>query len=49
MTLETWSELNPDKPMRARGIPRYDEVIELGLGHWLHDPDAAPPDRVVIE
>jgi hypothetical protein len=49
MTLETWSELNPDRPMRARGIPRYDEVIELGLGHWLHDPAAAPPDRVVIE
>ncbi|MGD2121465.1 MAG: succinylglutamate desuccinylase/aspartoacylase family protein [Gemmatimonadota bacterium] len=49
MTLETWSELNPDKPMSARGIPRYAEVIELGVGHWLHDPDAALAERVVIE
>ncbi len=49
MTLELWTELNPDRPMRARGIPLYGEVLEMGLGHWLHDPAAAPPDRVVIE
>jgi hypothetical protein len=49
MTMESWSELNPDRPMRALGIPRYDEVIALGLGHWLHDPSAARPERVVIE
>jgi len=49
MTLELWSELNPDRPMMARGIPRYDEILEWGFGHWLHDPSTAPPDRVVIE
>jgi hypothetical protein len=49
MTLETWSELNPERPMAARGVPRYDEVIAQGVGHWLRDPSEAPEDRVVIE
>ena len=49
MTMETWSELNPDRPLRCGGVPRYGEVIEFGVGHWLHDPSAAPPERVVIE
>ena len=49
MTMETWSELNPDRPLRGGGVPRYDEVIALGVGHWLHDPTAAPLERVVIE
>jgi len=49
MTMETWSELNPDRPLRCGGVPRYDEIIALGVGHWLHDPSAASPERVVIE
>jgi hypothetical protein len=49
MTMENWTELNPDRPLRCRGVPRYDEVIERGVGHWLKDPSTAAPDRVVIE
>jgi hypothetical protein len=49
MTLESWSELNPDRPMSVSGVPRYDEIIASGLGHWLQDPTSAPPERVVIE
>ncbi len=49
MTLESWTELNPDRPLVLRGVPRYQEVIDRGLGHWLHDPAAAPPDRVRFE
>jgi len=49
MTMDSWTSLNPDRPLRSRGIPLYAEVIELGLGHWLGDPAAAPPGRVVIE
>lgn len=49
MTLETWSELNPDRPLRVGGVPRYDEIIASGLGHWLRDPTSAAPERVVIE
>jgi hypothetical protein len=49
MAMESWTGLNPDRAMVGGGIPRYDEVIEMGLGHWLHNPADAPPDRVKIE
>jgi len=48
-TLEAWTELNPDRPIVVAGVPRYAEVIELGLGHWLRDPAAAPPEKIRIE
>jgi hypothetical protein len=49
MTMELWTELNPDRPLRGRGVPRYDEVVAQGVGHWLKDPRGALPDRVAIE
>lgn len=48
-TLEAWTELNPDQPLSCTGVPRYQEVIELGMGHWLHDPATVSPERVRIE
>ncbi len=48
-TLEAWTELNPEKPIVVAGVPRYTEVIERGLGHWLHDPAKAQPEKVKIE
>lgn len=48
-TMEAWSELNPDRPMAVRGLPRYAEIIERGLGHWLHDPSQAPSGKLVFE
>lgn len=48
-TLEAWTELNPERPLGIRGVPRYAEVVERGVGHWLHDPASAPPERVKIE
>lgn len=49
MTMESWTELNPDQPLVCSGVPRYDEVIASGVGHWLRNPDTADPDRVAIE
>lgn len=49
MTMESWTELNPDRPLICAGVPRYDEVIADGVGHWLKDPGAAPPEKVVVE
>ena len=49
MTMESWTELNPDRPLICAGVPRYDEVIATGLGLWLKDPGAAPPERIVVE
>jgi hypothetical protein len=48
-TLETWTEDHPDKPVVCRRVPRYMEVIENGIGHYLHDPSQADPSRVVYE
>lgn len=48
-TMESWTELNPAEPLVCRGVPRYEEVIENGLGYWLHDPSQAAAGRVVIE
>lgn len=49
MTMESWTELNPDKPLRCTGVPRYEEVIAAGVGHWLRNPNGVAPDRVAIE
>jgi predicted deacylase len=48
-TLEAWTELNPDRPIAVTDVPRYAEVVERGVGHWLHDPASAPPEKVKIE
>jgi predicted deacylase len=48
-TMEAWTELNPDRPLVGRGVPRYAEIVEGGVGRWLHDPATAPADRVRIE
>jgi hypothetical protein len=47
--MESWSELNPDQPLACRGVPRYAEVIEKGLGHWLRNPAQAAAGRVLAE
>lgn len=49
MTMESWTELNPDRPLVCTGVPRYDEVIATGVGHWLRNPETADPERLVVE
>ena len=49
MTMESWTELNPDRPLVCSGVPRYDEVIASGLGHWLKNPVTADSHRVAVE
>jgi hypothetical protein len=46
---ETWSEDHPDKRLVITGVPKYKEVIEKTIGHYLHDPAKAPSGRVVFE
>lgn len=48
-TMEAWTELYPDRPLRCTGVPRYEAVVARGPGHWLRDPATAPPGRVRIE
>ncbi len=49
MTMEMWTELNPDRPLACRSVPRYADVIRNGTGHYLRDPAGADPGRVVYE
>jgi hypothetical protein len=48
-TMVSWSDLNPDQPLACRGVPRYAEVIENGIGRYLHDPANPGGRRVVID
>jgi hypothetical protein len=47
--LELWSEENPEKSVTVNGIPRYAEVIEKGIGNFLHDPAKADSNRIYYE
>ncbi len=48
-TMESWTEDHPDRALVCRNVPRYAEVIENGVGHYLHDPSKADPERVFYE
>jgi hypothetical protein len=48
-TMECWTEENSDRPLVCRKVPRYAEVIENGIGHYLHDPSKRDPKRVKYE
>lgn len=47
--LELWSEENPGKSVMVKGVPRYAEVIEKGVGNFLHDPAKADSKRIYYE
>lgn len=47
--LELWSEENPEKSVMVKGVPRYAEVIEKGIGNFLHDPAKADSKRIYYE
>jgi predicted deacylase len=48
-TMETWSEMRPDRGLACSGVPRYAEVIERGIGSFLKDPTRARPERLHFE
>jgi len=48
-SVQTYSEMYPDKVVDISNVPRYAEVIENGVGHYFYDPEKAPADRVVYE
>ena len=47
--METWTESEPARALAAKGVPRYQEVVKLGVGHYLHDPSKAGPGRLYFE
>jgi hypothetical protein len=47
--MESWTEDHAERGLICRSVPRYAEVIEKGIGYYLHDPSKADPKRVVYE
>jgi predicted deacylase len=47
--LALWSEQNPEKSVMVKVVPGYAEVIEKGIGSFLHDPAKADPQRIYYE
>jgi hypothetical protein len=46
--LRQYSKKTPDRPIRLGGVPRYADVVKNGVGHYFHDPAAAPAGAVVL-
>ncbi len=41
--------VHPDQAIIIEGIPTYEEMMENGVGTYLHDPEAAPKDQVYYD
>jgi predicted deacylase len=48
-TMASWTEVHPERPLVCDNIPRYAEVIEKGIGAFLHNPSQAKPGRLSFE
>ena len=48
-TMASWTEAHPEKPLVCVDVPRYAEVIEKGIGAFLHNPALAKPGRLAFE
>ncbi|MBN1858783.1 succinylglutamate desuccinylase/aspartoacylase family protein [Candidatus Bipolaricaulota bacterium] len=46
---ELWTRFHPDEAMVVAGFPTYNEMVELGVGHFFHDPSTVSQDRVAFE
>lgn len=41
--------MNPDQTILIEGMPTYEDIMEQGIGVYLHNPDDAPTERVFYE
>jgi len=49
MVADMWSEMYPEKPVWISGVPRYDEVIQKGIGKFLSNPADFPDSKIIYE
>lgn len=47
--IQVWSEMNSDKQLIVKNIPRYSEVIEKTVGYYFHNPDEVSRELVAFE
>lgn len=48
-TFESWNEFFPDKEVICEDVPRYAEIVENGVGHYLKNPKEAKEDNIAYE
>ena len=48
-TMESWTEEYPEKGIVCLNVPQYADVIENGVGFYLHDPSKADLKRIYFE
>jgi hypothetical protein len=48
-TLETWSEDHPDRAVKVRDIPRYKDLVAMGVGAFLRNPASVAAARLAYE
>lgn len=46
---DVWTRFHPDKPVVLKGVPKYAEIVEKGLGHYFKDPRKVAADRIALE
>jgi predicted deacylase len=44
--LRQYSKKNPERTILVRNVPSYAEVVQNGVGHYLHDPARAQKDKI---
>lgn len=47
--MELWSEDNPEKGVVFDQLPRYQDIVEQGIGAFLRNPAQAEPSRIRYE
>lgn len=47
--IQVWSEMNPDKELIIKNVPRYADLIKNGVGHYFHNPADFSNDLIVFE
>jgi len=40
---------HPDQVITIEGVPRYQEILENGVGHYYHNPAEYPADRIYYD
>ena len=47
--MHQFSRKFPERAIKVRHVPRYAEVVKNGVGHYFHNPQEAPKDRIYYE
>ncbi|MFO7867652.1 MAG: succinylglutamate desuccinylase/aspartoacylase family protein [Candidatus Aminicenantes bacterium] len=47
--IELWSEDNPERTIQCEKVPRYQEILDKGIGFFLRDPSQEKSSRIRYE